>query len=251
MKFIRLILAAIIVTAPPATEAAENRYDVLGKLLAPFISVLASKSKNPNRAVSLVAQLEQLTGASPEIIGTRAELALQFPDRLLVRGPILGENLAICRDRQLVWAAPGAKVQALLGAIASNRKLPPPDPQAKLAPLQLPLPEKQLVFLPALFAVQDAGSEEVDGVPCRVLDVSLMQELGKSLADKWSARAWVRPDYTPARLLLQRPGWELSVKFTKVEFAPSLPESTWQPSADDVLTLDAPRLRQLLRALAH
>ena len=249
MKFLHLLLAAALLAAPPA-RAEEHRYDVVAKLLAPFINVLAKTTRNPNRAMALTARLERLTGVPPELIGTRAELSLQFPDRLFIHGPILGEDLTVCRHGQRVWATPGAKVQALLDLATAQKKLAKPDPAAQLEPFQLPLPEKQLVFLPALLQVKDAGVEAVDGEDCRVLDLALMPELERSLKDKgWSARVWVRPNYKPARLVLARPGWELAVKFEQVEFSPKLPDSTWQPPTEDVLTLDAPRFRQLMQAI--
>lgn len=249
VKFLHLLLAVALL-ATPSAHAAENRYDILGKLLAPFINVLAKNTRNPNRAMSLTAKLERLTDLPSEFAGARAELALQYPDRLRIHGPILGEDLTVCRDRQQVWVTPGAKVGALLELATAQKKLPKADPSARLEPFQLPIPEKQLVFLPVLFQVKDAGSETVDGEDCRVLDLALMPDLEKSLKEKgWSARVWVRPNYEPARLILARPGWELAVKFDSVIFAPKLPDTTWQPPAEDVLLLDAPRFRQLLQAV--
>jgi hypothetical protein len=249
VKFIRL-LAALFALAAPVLAAAENRYDVLGKTLAPFVNVLAKNAKTPNRAMALAATLEQLTGAPPELIGSRVELSLEYPDRLRIHGPILGEDLTVCRDRQQVWVTPGAKVKALLDLATAQKKLAKPDPAATLEPFQLPVPEKQLVFLPVLFHVTDAGSENVDGEECRVLDVTLMPELQKSLKDKtWAARLWVRADDRPARLVLTRTGWELAVHFDKVEIAPKLPDTTWQPPTEDVLTLDAPHFRQLIQSV--
>ncbi len=249
MKFLHLFLAAALLAGPSA-HAAENRYDILGKLLMPFINVLAKNTRNPNRAMALTAKLERLTDVPAELAGTRVELSLQYPDRLRLHGPILGEDLTVCRDRQQVWVTPGAKVSALLELAAAQKKLAKPDPAARLEPFQLPIPEKQLVFLPVLFQVKDAGSESVDGEDCRMLDVTLMPDLEKSLKDKgWSARVWVRPNYQPARLVVTRPGWELAVKFDSVTFAPKLSETTWQPPAEDVLMLDAPRFQQLLRAI--
>ncbi|HYR58018.1 MAG TPA: hypothetical protein VEO95_05295, partial [Chthoniobacteraceae bacterium] len=160
MKFLQALLAAALLAAPHA-RADENRYDVLGKMLAPFVNVLAKNTRNPNRALSLAARLERLTGAPPELAGTRAELSLQYPDRALIHGPILGEDLTVCRDRQRVWAVPGAKVKALLDLAAAQKKLRPVDPDSRIAPLQLPVPEKELVFLPMLFVVKDAGAEDV------------------------------------------------------------------------------------------
>lgn len=249
MKFLHLLLTAALLI-PASIRAAENRYDITAKLLAPFINVLAKNTRNPNRAMSLSARLERLTGMPPELAGSRAELFVEYPDRLFLHAPIFGEELTVCRDRQQVWLTPGAKVQALLNLATAEKKLPKLDPVARLEPFSLPVPEKQLVFLPALLVVKDAGTETVDGEECRVLDLALMPELEKSLKQPgWKARVWVRTNYRPARLVLTRPEWELAVKFDKVTFSPKLPDATWQMPVEDVLTLEAPRFRQLLDAV--
>jgi hypothetical protein len=245
-----MLLVAVWSSSVPA---AENKYDVLAKALAPFINVLAEKTKNPNRAMSLAARVERLTGLPSELAGARAELDLQYPDRLRIRGPVLGEQVTACRNGQQLWAVPGARLQAVLDLAVAEKKLPKPDQKTRLEPFRLPLPQKQLVFLPALFDVSDAGFESLDGVECRVLDLKLMPDLDRKLEQRgWHGRLWVRPDGKPARLIVAHPGWELAVRFDKVAFSPRLPDPTWEPpseAASDVLTLDAPRFQQLLRAI--
>jgi hypothetical protein len=254
VKFLRLLLILTIL-APAVAPAAEHRYDVLAKLLTPFINVLAKNTKNPNRALSLDLRLERMTDLPPALAGARVAFSLEYPDKLRLHAPILGEDLTVCRNGQQVWVMPGAKLQALLDAAVAEKKLPKPDPAYRLEPWQLPIPEKQLVFLPALFQVKDAGSEEVDGETCRVLDLALMPELERSMkAEGWGARVWVRANYKPARLIVSKPGWEIAVKFERVEFAPKLPPPTWQPPAEaagDVLQIDAPRFQQLMRAIVR
>lgn len=246
--FVVLLLVAVSLPA----HAVENKYDVLAKALAPFINVLAEKTKNPNRAMSLVARVERLTGMPPDLAGARAELDLQYPDRLRIRGPILGEQVTACRNGQQLWAIPGVRLQAALDLAVAEKKLPKPDKAARLEPFQLPLPQKQLVFLPALFEVADVGVWSLDGVECRVLDLKLMPDLDKKLELRgWRGRLWVGPDTKPVRLLVARPGWELLVRFEKVEFSKRLPDTTWEiptEAASDVLMLDAPRFQQLMRA---
>ena len=252
MKILRILVLTAILLAPAASRAAEHRYDVLSKLLTPFLQVFGKNLKNPNRAVTLSLRLEKMSGLPQALAGTRAELALQAPDQLLVRGPLLGEEITLCRRGQELWAAPGAKLQALLALAAVRKKLPPLDPEVRLEPFALPLPEKQLVFLPAFFQVRDAGVEAIDGEECRVLDLALMPELERSLEERgWAARVWVRADYKPARLVVTRPGWEIAVRFEKVTFSPKLPDSTWQPPDADVLKLDPPHFQQLLRAFTQ
>jgi hypothetical protein len=119
----------------------------------------------------------------------------------------------------------------------------------------LPVPEQDLVFLPALFQIKDIGSEPVDGTPCRVMDLFLMPELTRSLkAQGWGARVWVSGDAKPVRISVAKPGWMVVLHFDHVEFAPKLPESTWEPTAEqagDVLKLDAVRYQQLLGTLVE
>jgi hypothetical protein len=250
-RLLAATLAFLCVGAP--ARAIENKYDVLAKALAPFVNVLAEKTKNPNRAMSLTGRIERLTGLSSEFVGARAELDLQYPDRLRIRGPLLGEQFTVCRNGQQLWAIPGARLQAVLDLAVAERKLPKADKDARLEPFQLPLPQKQLVFLPALFEVADAGFESLDGVECRVLDLKLMPDIDKKLEQRgWHGRVWVRPDGKPARLYVARPGWELAVRFEKVEFSKRLPDATWDPpteAASDVLKLDPPRYQQLLQAI--
>ena len=253
MNFIRLVLATVLFAAPAAARAEENRYDLLGRLLMPFVSVFAKTTTNPNRALVLTARLEQMTDVPPDLIGSKAELAVQYPDKLRLHLPVLGEDVTICRNGEELWAYPGSKVEALLAVASAAKKLPKPDRKFRLEPFQLPIPEKQFVFLPVLFQVKDIGSESLDGEPCRVLDLFLMPELAKSLkAQGWAARVWARSDAKPARLSVAKPGWNLVVRFEQVEFAPKLPDSTWEPTSEqaaDVLKLDPVRYQQLLGAL--
>lgn len=253
MKTIRLLIIALLAFTPASLFARENVYDVLSRVLTPFVGVLAENSKGANRALLLSAQLEELTDAPPEVIGSRVEIALEPPNRLRLRAPILGEELTVCRRGQEIWVSPGQKVEALLRASTASKELPPLDPKYRLAPMRLPIPAKQLVFLPALFQVRDSGSEAVGEEMCRVLDLQLMPEVARSLdAAGWTARAWVRSDYRLARLMVSRPGWTASARFTRVEFLPSLPPETWKPSAEqagDVAVIPPARFDQLIRAL--
>ncbi len=244
--------SSLLLASAPASEL-ENKYDVLAKTLMPFVNVFAAKTKNPNRALTLKLRLESMTGMRPDLAGTRAEIAVEYPDKLRLHGPIFGEELTICRDGQDIWVFPGSKLAPLLEAARAAKKLPPPDPKFRLEPFRLPVPEKQLVFLPALFQVRDAGEESLDGLPCRVLDLQLMPELAKSLGPGWTARVWVDPNHLPTRLTLTRPDWQISVRFDDLKFTPSLPDSTWKPTADestDVLKIPPSQYQQLLQLIS-
>lgn len=239
-----------MVPGAPA-NARENAYDVLAKALMPFVQVFAKKAKGANRAVSMELRLESMTDLPEGMADAKAELALEAPDKLRVRAPILGEALTIARDGQKLWVAPGDKAAALMALAESQHQLPSADKKFKLEPFRLPVPEKQLVFFPVLFQVRDAGDDVVDADPCRLLDVQLMPELARSLGvTGWSARLWVRADGRPARVTVSREGWAVQVRIEALTFAPSLPEETWAPAeGENALPITPARYKQLLDAI--
>ena len=70
MKIIHLALFTALISAPFVHgDEAENRYNVLGRLLRPFISVFAKDTKSPNRAFTLTARLEEMTDLPPAFAG--------------------------------------------------------------------------------------------------------------------------------------------------------------------------------------
>ena len=246
-----IFLAGVLLSSHVRAE--ENRYDLLGRMLMPFVNVFAKSTAIPNRAVSFTLKLEQMTDLPPTLAGSKAEIAVEYPDKLRLHGPILGEDVTVCRRGQELWAFPGSKVQALLDAAKAAKKLPKLDPKFRLEPFHLPLPDQDFVLLPALFQVKDIGSESLDGEPCRVMDLFLMPELARSLKSQgWAARVWVRGDGKPARISVAKSGWMVAVRFDQLEFAPKLPESTWEPTSEqagDILKLDPARYQQLLDSL--
>jgi hypothetical protein len=243
----------VLLWAAPVARAVDNKYDVLARVLMPWAQLLAENARTPHRAVQLTARLETMTDLPPALVDAHAELALQYPDKVRLRAPVLGEMLTICRDGQTLWATPGQRAAALLAAATTGKKLPPADPKARLAPFRLPIPEKQLVFLPALFRVEDGGSEVLDGETCRVLGLQVAPEFARALeAEGWSASVWVREKGAPARLVLRRAEWEIAVRIDRVEFSKTLPPATWQPSAEesaDVLKLTPAQYFRLMDAL--
>jgi hypothetical protein len=250
---VKPLVFLIACTFLPTARAEEQRYDVLSKTLMPFLAVFAKDQKSEDRAFALKLRIEQASDLPAEMRGARAELALQVPDKLRMQGPLLGEQFTMVRDDEKVWIAPGAVAKALLDAAVAGKTLPKADKKFKLGEFRLPFPEKQLKLLTALFSVKDLGFDTVDGVECRVLDVSLMPELASSIdAEGWVGRLWVRPDYKPLRLTLARKGWHMVLRFDDVVFAKELPESTWEPGtaeAGDVLELTPKEYSRFLRAI--
>jgi hypothetical protein len=248
MKMTMLALAWM--AAAGRLAAQENAYDVLGKALMPIVGVFAGDGSDGNNgsnevrhALVLDAHLVTASKLPPALQGEAVHLAVQTPDELLVQAPIAGQILTVCRDGDSLWAMPGSKIQALLGQMSAatpgkKKKKRKADVAMMMGPLVLPVPQKELVFLPILFQVADAGEETVAGKPCRVLDVGLMPQLAKSLhAEDWTARVWVGADYGIVQIALTGPDWNGTVAIDKLELPAALPEGTFQPQGTDVLRL--------------
>jgi hypothetical protein len=256
----KCLILALLLCAGAVQAQQENPYDVLGKALVPIANVFTPNG--PNHALVLDAHLVEASKLPPELQGQAVHVALMAPDALLVQAPIAGENMAVCRDGDSLWATPGSKIQYLLNPAAPASGDATPGKKKKkhknvaadavLAPLVLPFPQKDLVFLPILFQVADAGSESLAGAQCRVLDVQLMPQLAKSLhAEDWTARVWISADYTIAKLKLTGPDWSGTVAIDKLALSPDLPEATFQPQGNDVLRLTAVQFLDLLSRLGR
>jgi hypothetical protein len=239
------LMALLWMAMPGRLAARENPYDVLGKALMPIANVFAPDASGEPAAHALVldAHLLEASKLPPELQGQAVHVALRTPDALLVQAPIAGQILTVCRDGDALWVTPGSKVQALLdqftaAAPAKKKKKSKAEGTAILGPLALPVPQKELVFLPVLFQVADAGDETVGGKPCMVLDVQLMPQLANSLqAEDWTARLWVGADYGIAQLALTGPNWSGKVAIDKLELPAELPDAAFQPQGTDVLRL--------------
>jgi hypothetical protein len=260
------LMALAWMAAAGKAGAQENPYDVLGKALMPIASVFAMSGSDvvtgtdaaPGQALVLDAHLVAASKLPPELQGQAAHLALMTPDKLLVQAPIAGRMMTVCRDGDALWATPGTQIQALLDQVTGGVPAGAAPGKKKkkagklLGPLALPIPQKELVFLPVLFQVADAGTETVAGQPCRVLDVQLMPQLAKSLhAENWTARMWVGADYGIVQVALTGPDWSGTVLIDKLAFPATLPEGTFQPQGPDVLRLTPEQFLDLMGELGR
>lgn len=251
----RLFALTLLVGLVPAAHAQtttaprDNPYDVIGRVFGRFWSVLLAETKTPNKACTMTVEMVEVTGRLPkEMAGAKLEAAVQFPDKVKLSAPVLGETITVCRAGNDVWAIPGAKVEFLLKQFKSK---PPPTKKAN-TPLYLPVTPQQAVFLPALFTVirpDVAEIVELNGEETRVITAGLMPELAKAArAEGFRARMWVAPGYYPRRFEITQPDFTAVVDIRNLKFAPSLPASTWQPPAGvtDIFRTNADMLDAVL-----
>jgi len=226
-------LLAATVSGPAQTSAPrDNPYDVIGKLFQPLWGVLLADTKSANRAATLTITLTGVSGRLPESMkGATLKAAVQFPDKVRLEAPVLGEQFTVCRNGDEVWAVPGSKVEFLV----SQFKVKPKKAQKLTTPIFLPVSPQQAIFLPALFSIvrpDVAEVETVNGEDCRVLTAGLMPELAKATkAEDFRGRIWVGSGYAPRRIEVIRQDFSAVVDITDLSFVPSLPASAWEPPA--------------------
>lgn len=219
-------------TDPAAGGApAENRYDIIGKVFGPICNVLLAGGTGKNLAMSFHMVMKDVTGRLPkDFNGATLDAAAQFPDKVKLIAPVLGEQMTVCRNGGVVWATPGEKIEYLLNQFRG--KMPKPIKTSN-SPIFVPITAQQAIFLPAVF-VLDEGKEfaELNGEPTRVIRGSLMPELAHSTkAEDLRATIWVGPGHIPKQIKIVRRDFTVTVEIQDLKFAPSLPASTWQPPA--------------------
>jgi hypothetical protein len=244
-KVIRFICLTILFAARSAfaqvNDAAENRFDVLTRSIAPIIALLTPTGSNGNHAIDLQATIGTITGLPAELNGAQVHVAFEFPDKLLVEFPTPRGPAVICRDKQTVWAFPAAQFQPLVDKVGIDISTKP------LPPFQLE--ETKAILLPALFDVRDAGEVDLNGDTYRVLDVRGITSSKSKHNSGWPVRLWIR-DHRVAQIELRSSGWSATLAVAKQEITPTLPESTWQPTPeqhDQVMAIPGDKIASLLQ----
>jgi hypothetical protein len=232
---------------PPGPAPSENRYDILSKMLTPMAGVLLGGNQTTARAMTLKATVDQVSGRLPQAIkGASFTAKIQYPGKIRLDAPVLGETLTVCRNGNQVWATPGSKIQFLLGKF-QHKPLPK---EANAAPLQLPFTAQQAVLLPILFQLDNSTAvADIGGVPCRIISGGLMPEIATAVkAEDLSSKLWICWDYTPKRIDIRRNDFAMSFLIEELSYAPGFPAATWQPpsGATDIYRCDAAHLQELL-----
>ncbi len=148
----------------------------------------------------MTIEMAEVSGRLPkQMTGASLQAAVQFPDKVKLQAPVLGEEITVCRNGDKVWAYPGAKVEFLLKRFKGKG---PPPTKKKNTPIYLPITPQQAIFLPALFTVTRPDVAEIqnlNGEDCRVISAGLMPELARAAkAEGFRAKMWVAPGYAPA-----------------------------------------------------
>jgi len=245
MKTWLILLAFAFFPLAARAQKPVNRYDLLGRLLTPLASVFNPEGEN--RALSGTFILDSMSGMPPEWKGARLEVALNPPDRFLLRGTRGEESFALCRNGGGFWMTPGTEAAPWVpktGSTGGSGKA--------LAPIVLPFPPQQTAFLPVLFEVNEA---EISG-EYRALSLRLMPVLAQKLkVEAWEARLLIdtakADEPVLRRIELHGMGWHLALRVEGLAPVKALPEATWEPASDDVLRFSGADLEAFLKGVGE
>src|SRR5258707_11338406 len=134
----RLFLAAFVLL-PAASFAALNRYDILARILQPYLALFYS-SKSGGKALELEAVVRSIEGGNSAnysaLLNQPVKVNLQCPckHRLEIFNP--DHRKIVCRNGQRVWVYP-RELGAELVATASN-----PEQTGKAPDFLIPLSDQ-------------------------------------------------------------------------------------------------------------
>ena len=237
-------------TPAPAPEASAR--SVLRKAIEPAVNLFVHAEDGPNHAWVLRLHLAESNVHPPELQGSPFNVRMMTApaDKVLFQYPALGTTITVCRQGQTVWASPASRLAPLLQKVEAN---PPTAADRKpLASLRMPVPEALFWVGFYLTGIKDRGSEPVDGVTCRVLDVDPPDDSGKVSAANYT-RLFIRPDTEQFVRFERKHGAEHSVyAVDQNRILSTLPDSDFQPTAAqhaDLLEVPAERFRAFMKAV--
>jgi hypothetical protein len=225
--FLSVIVATGLLIAGSPSLQAQNKYDVLARVLQPYGELFYSKA--PTKAMQADVILREGPPAAKGILHQPLRVFLQMPDKLRIETLDPQHRVVFCRDGQKVWIYPR---EFMAGMVVPDRR---PDRERKIPDFHLPLKDQQIVWIPALFQIlRFESASDGDGLPVWTLDFQLAPELAQAMkCDNWTASAIVKQsDFQVRRLRIESSNWTGSLEVLSCQFERTLPAQTWEPEPD-------------------
>jgi outer membrane lipoprotein-sorting protein len=216
------------------TSSAQNKYDVLAKMLQPYGALFYSKSSI--KALLAEVTIREAYQVAPLLLNRPMRISFQFPDKLRIETADQGERVILCRNGQSVWVYPKKLGEQLVSAgnsTGSSQTIPD---------FRLPFRDQQIVLLPALFQIlRYQPTTDPTKQSAWDLEFRIDPQLIKSLKNSFVVDALVRrSDYQVENIRAKSSAFSGKLEVASTQFLPSLPAETWLPEesiAADVVTL--------------
>jgi hypothetical protein len=225
-RLLPAILAVVLLFAGPSLKA-QNKYDVLARVLQPYGALFYSKATTKAMQADVILREGPPTAA--EIRDQPLRVSLQMPDKLRIETLDPQHRVVFCRNGQKVWIYPH---EYLAGIMVAGRR---PDRAMRIPDFRLPLKDQQILWIPALFQIlRFEGGSDNAGAPAWTLDFQVAPEFAQALkCDPWMASALVRQsDYAVRRLWVESSNWTGAVEVLACRFEKTLPPQTWDPDPE-------------------
>jgi hypothetical protein len=240
------ILALGLLSAAQLLHA-QNKYDVLARILQPYGALFYSKGLT--KALQMDVIVREGPPLAAEILNQPLRVTLEMPDKLRIETIDPEHRMVVCRNGQRVWAYPRAFAATI--AIAG---VPAPK-GAKIPDFRLPLKDQQIVWLPVLFQIlRFEQSSDASGEPAWRIDFHFSPEISRATkCDPWVAGVVVKQDDFQVRCLhIESASLKATIDILASRFETSFPPETWEAEpelANDATAIPAERFASALERL--
>jgi hypothetical protein len=220
------ILGAVSIFVTSSLKA-QNKYDVLARVLQPYGALFYSKGTN--RAMQADVILREGPPTAAGILNQPLRVFLQIPDKLRIETLDPQHRVVFCRNGQKVWVYPR---EFLAGIVAAR---PRPGRATRIPDFHLPLKDQQIVWIPALFQIlRFESASDTSGAPTWILDFQLAPEIAQAMkCDPWTAKAVVRQnDFQVRHLRIESSSWTGALDILAARFDRAFPSQTWEPGPE-------------------
>lgn len=253
-------LAAIVFAAVTASLSAQSPEqpathprDLLAKTLIPIAQSFSSAAATGSGGLDaefLVRRASTSSTTGMDVSVARVRLLVDAPARMMVEVTTPEAKFVLCRNGDIVWAAPRSFVEPLLARLGQPGS---PEPVAALPDMRLPLDPTAIGFLPALLDVRDVGYETINGVPCRGIEAVPQPEIVAQFPPLagWRLKVWIKPDNAQI-VRFEAPGTATTdrLDILSIKSSLALPDSLWQqPDTPDAFSVPPQRITSLLGQL--
>ena len=225
-RLLPALVAAVLLFAAPSLKA-QNKYDVLARVLQPYGALFYSKATT--KALQADVILREGPSTAAEIRDQSLRVFLQMPDKLRIETLDPQHRVVFCRNGQKVWIYPR---EYLPGIMVAGR---PPAGDIRIPDFRLPLKDQQILWIPALFQILrfESGSDTA-GAPTWILDFQLQPEFAQAVrCDPWMASAIVgQNDFQVRHLRVESSNWSGALDILACQFEKALPPQTWDPDPE-------------------
>lgn len=248
-----LILCLTLLSPARAGETnAPTPREILSAALVKLAGVVEPQPGAAPQTFSASVIITHAEGLPKALVGQKARLAFQAPDRLQLSAKVEDKPLIVGRDGQELWVYAPEKKFGVVGLPGLPRFSTAPEKKDKteLEPIKLPILKEQLLLVPLLAKITMLPPETNDGVRCVVISGAPPPEAVKTfrLLPFTIAVAIRETDSLPARIEFNSGrGLNLRAQLSDVKLTEPWPAGKWKIPAGPEDKIERTALSHLTR----